>query len=522
MMKNIIISFDGTGNEPSDAQQHHNQFGLGELEDNSISNVLKLHLMFGGDLSDRSHFSDQKCFYYSGVGTYGKRFKRAFNAGLGLQNLDVTRIQEAAKKDLKQNYQQGDKIFIFGFSRGAAIARQFAATIIPEIITDQSKPIKFLGVFDTVASIGIPNLKKNDIPVSDVVFEDMYISESIKKALHLLSLDEKRKAFLPTLMNAESRVTEIWFAGAHSDIGGGYRKDGLSDITLEFMLDYLRDENMGLKFYEPVQLDYENLLPPEAEFKIDYSDVMINSNPFGQSHQQKRPVITSLITLCNRPLQVMDNDEASKQLPILHHTVADRIYGDPDYKPQSLVHVPHRIRAQNGELSDAFDGLREHKLLGRSPLIVLHPGEKKKVRVHSGRFYNNSNIMLKKGHKYSFVIDINQNWYDSEITTNARGWDVKNTNLDFKLIQKIFIRLKENNRRVPKANWFEICAAVGETEQELFKVLDFLSENEKTFEPSSDGEFCPFANDLKNRYSNNLGFIDIFIHCESVIPHQVL
>ena len=84
-MKRIVISFDGTSNEPKDAAQEHGLFGLGSLEDDSITNVLKLHLMLGGDLKGSSAFDDQPCFYYSGVGTYGGKFQRAFNAGLALQ-----------------------------------------------------------------------------------------------------------------------------------------------------------------------------------------------------------------------------------------------------------------------------------------------------------------------------------------------------------------------------------------------------------------------------------------------------
>ena len=92
-----------------------------------------------------------------------------------------------------------------------------------------------MGVFDTVASIGKPNLHEDDKPVSDVVFENQHIAPSIQEALHLVSLDERRKAVMPTLMNAEDRVTEVWFAGAHSDVGGGYSDASLADVALLWM-----------------------------------------------------------------------------------------------------------------------------------------------------------------------------------------------------------------------------------------------------------------------------------------------
>ena len=125
-MKNLIFCFDGTSNDPSDSTEE--KTSTGGIKDSSISNILKLHLLFGGDLHDENaHGLPQLSLYYSGVGTYGSKFKQILNAGLSLK--DPGRIIKEAKKDLKAHYQTGDKIFIFGFSRGAAIARKFASVI---------------------------------------------------------------------------------------------------------------------------------------------------------------------------------------------------------------------------------------------------------------------------------------------------------------------------------------------------------------------------------------------------------
>ncbi len=123
-MKRIIISFDGTCNEPEDADRDRGFFGFGALEDDGITNVLKLHLMLGGDLRGSSAFDDQLCFYYKGVGTYGGAFQRAFNASLALQRMDSDHIILAATRDLRAVYDHGDELFVFGFSRVVAIARQ--------------------------------------------------------------------------------------------------------------------------------------------------------------------------------------------------------------------------------------------------------------------------------------------------------------------------------------------------------------------------------------------------------------
>ncbi len=509
-MKKIIISFDGTGNEASDAQQESTWLGFGELEDNSISNVLKLHLLFGGDLKDTSKVPGQTCMYYSGVGTYGSKIKRAFNSALGLQKLDVDRIQKEAQEDLKKIYEPGDQLFLFGFSRGAAIARQFASRYVPSVISEP-KPIKFIGVFDTVASIGIPNLDNDELPVSDVVFEDRKVSSTIEKALHLVSLDEKRKAFLPTLMNKEDRVKEIWFSGVHSDIGGGFRRDGLSDITLEFMLHYIRAQGFGIKLLYPDEIDFRNLLPKEESYKIDYDDVMMNPNSFAPIHQQKRPYFTSKLTLGNRPLEVLDNDQRCDDLPIIHHSVAERIYGDPDYKPQSLVHERHHVLMPGDELEIFSGGLKEHRTMGRAALFELEVGGTRTIKVHANRLFNPGGIFVKKDQKYRFTVEQTQQWYDSSISATPRGWNVDDANVDLGWLKEVIIRRKEEDRRVPQANWFEICGTVGKDEEGHFMVLKHLDGTGIDFEPESAGEIFLFANDLVSRYGNNLGFIDVII-----------
>ena len=310
-MKKITICFDGTCNEPEDVVQKRKHLGFSELEDNSITNILKLHFMLGGNLENQnSKFSGQYCYYYSGVGTYGNKIQRAFNAAVSPQRLDADRIMQHALDDLADCYQPGDEVFLFGFSRGAAMARQFAVKL--EMALPEKNPkVRFLGVFDTVASMGVKgvNLEKEEKPTSDVLFENQTIAKIVQEGLHLVALDEKRKAFQPTLMNKEERVTEIWFSGSHSDIGGGYRLDSLSDITLQFMLDQFRDRQLGLQILHPVEIKYEELLPSYEEFKIDYSDVMLNPDPFSTTHQQKRLLVASLITLSDRLLRVNQNDQ---------------------------------------------------------------------------------------------------------------------------------------------------------------------------------------------------------------------
>ena len=79
-----------------------------------------------------------------------------------------------------------------------------------------------------------------------VIFENYTLASNIKAALHCVALDEKRRAFEPTLINKAPHVEEIWFAGAHSDVGGGYYRDGLADICLRYAIEWLIEQSVSL------------------------------------------------------------------------------------------------------------------------------------------------------------------------------------------------------------------------------------------------------------------------------------
>ena len=349
--KNIIICFDGTSNHPSDAKQEREWFGFGDIEDNGITNILKLHVLFGGDLTNEAHTKKQHSFYYSGVGTYGNKIQQMFNAAFAPKNLDVARIIKLAGKDLKKVYNNGDRVFIFGFSRGAAIARRFASLIddyLPED-ADANGVVRFLGVFDTVASIGFPNLDDDEKPISDVVFENGTVSPHVKEALHILSLDEKRIAFQPTLMNKDDRITEIWFPGAHSDIGGGFWYDGLSDITLEYLIKELKRRRLGLNVKAADKINYDKLKAPKGEYQIDYDDVFIKPNHKGKVHYQDRWWPVAKTTLSTRHVRVNENDiPSSNYRPIIHSRVVDRIDDIVEYRPKALKGIPHIVYKDDG------------------------------------------------------------------------------------------------------------------------------------------------------------------------------
>ena len=334
-MKKLIFCFDGTCNDPSDSGDF--------FSDSSISNVLKMHALFGGQLKNMGQkhkdAPGQHSFYYSGIGTRGSWLRQKVNSMFAPPGADMDDILKEARKHLKRHYKKGDEIFVFGFSRGAAIARMFAAKHV------QKREVKLLGVFDTVAATkNSLDLRKGTYPASGIVFENGTISAHVKKAVHLVSIDEKRVLFQPTLFNKDKRVEEMWLAGVHSDVGGGYWFDGLSDIALQIMID--RAEAEGLKVLDAGKLDYDVLAMDEEEDadKICQDDINIKPLATGIMHEQIRSGAAGKITLAPRLVRVNVNDKPSKKdVPIIHESVQERFAKVAGYRPYALRNIMYRL-----------------------------------------------------------------------------------------------------------------------------------------------------------------------------------
>jgi hypothetical protein len=187
---------------------------------------------------------------------------------------------------LVQEFRAGDRIAVFGFSRGAYTARSLAGMIgrvglvdgsglrprevdeaveqayrrYREIRTvpadpswsagldlayrpgDPDMPVEFVGVWDTVGALGIPtSLGIPDVFCSRERYEflDVVLNPHIEHARHAVSIDEMRGPFRPTLWRdvpAGQDVRQVWFPGNHGDVGGGHWRKGLSDVALDWMM----------------------------------------------------------------------------------------------------------------------------------------------------------------------------------------------------------------------------------------------------------------------------------------------
>jgi len=142
---------------------------------------------------------------------------------------------------LRDNIERGDPtIDVVGFSRGAALALDFVNEIAKgkAKLEDGTIPtVRFLGLFDCVPSFGIPISPLN-------IGWDLGLPANVKRCFHALALDERRGNFhlhRPKVLGVAQagRLTEVWFRGVHSDVGGSGTKEqpprGLASIALNWM-----------------------------------------------------------------------------------------------------------------------------------------------------------------------------------------------------------------------------------------------------------------------------------------------
>jgi len=285
MSKRIIICCDGTWNSP------------GSLNDKSITNVIKV--LRSIEPRDMATNTEQVVYYHRGLGTGTNKVGKFIEGATGK---GIKRNIEDCYRFLANNYVDGDQIFMFGFSRGAFTARSLCGLLsciglldkeqldlFPRAYKHYRTPlgkrsdgdwvnklnlnrphIHFLGVWDTVGALGAPTPILGAITRKLWVgFNDATISDEIGYAYQAMAIDEKRKIFAPAMWTKQGMqhdVKQVWFAGVHSDVGGGYPEDmGLSDEALMWLVN--RAKACGLTFNQRY-LDNAKKIQPNAEGKL--------------------------------------------------------------------------------------------------------------------------------------------------------------------------------------------------------------------------------------------------------------
>ena len=115
-------------------------------------------------------------------------------------------------------------------------------------------PIRFIGVWDTVGALGAPTPILGRLTRKRVSFHDTQLGDNVQHAYHALAVDERRRPFQPDLWTGApaqgQTIEQVWFAGVHSNIGGGYRDCGLSNIALAWLAG--RAAHHGLDFTDAI------------------------------------------------------------------------------------------------------------------------------------------------------------------------------------------------------------------------------------------------------------------------------
>ena len=213
-------------------------------------------------------YAEPNKLYIAGPGTRFGKVGRVLGGTAGMGGF--TRVREAYNQ-LCQNWHQGDTIIdIVGFSRGAALALDFANKIDDDGIhrpgskqvISENPTIRFLGLWDVVGSFGIP-INIAHLRAQEINFgHKLNLPDNVEYCFHAMAMDERRQTFRITrLLNAY----EVWFRGVHSDVGGGNGNVGLSYIARRWML--RKAKNAGLPIDEEAMTACDHKINPGAALK---------------------------------------------------------------------------------------------------------------------------------------------------------------------------------------------------------------------------------------------------------------
>lgn len=319
--------------------------------------------------------ADQYVYYSQGVGTLRGETFRGGMTGYGIDEEIID-----AYTWLIQNFEASDEIFIFGFSRGAYTARSLSGliskcgvlnlgaplsieqlynryrrrtektiaqlrkqdfaitkTLEEDWLVRHSTPttIKFIGVWDTVGSLGIPTSPLHS-KIQKYRFLDTHLYIHNERAFHALALDEHRRSFEPTFWTKTERVgqqtaaprsienvEQRWFIGAHANVGGGYPSDLLAQAPLKWLMD--KAVAAGLQFRKPLVVETSATVPHITDSYRDFAYGLYKwiSWPF------------------YRPVGLAPQHDAGSTTSRINETidqsVFDRWRADSSYRPQNLV-----------------------------------------------------------------------------------------------------------------------------------------------------------------------------------------
>jgi len=504
-MANIVICCDGTWNTPD-------QLDKGVP---APTNVVRL---FNAVANTDSEGERQQTYYHPGVGTSGDWWDKALEGGTGL---GLNRYIMSAFQKLCYSYTPGDDIYMFGFSRGAYTVRSLCGFVarcgllkigdlepaevwrrIEALLENgyrrkletrvdwdergwafhnapgETIPVRFIGVWDTVGALGIPDELALLNLIDDrnhYTFHDTTLSDTVQTARHALAMDEWRASFQPTLwsnVSPERDLKQLWFPGVHSDVGGGYRENGLADGALQWMIE--EATHCGLSFNSAV-----------GQIKPNYHDMMHDSceGIFGLLPTQPRNV------------PYLRDEQQS------FHTSALRRYDDPP-----ISQHPYR---------------QSRMIAPPSPLVL---------DISARIAWNETGVWLHAGITYKF--QASGQWLDGSVSCGPGGTADGHFQTAeiahllgsaFGKLEILYGKLFKNpevqfrlTKRHESYHWFSLVGAIAngdgvDCKGHLIKPEVFPIGDGCNYTPKRSGYFYAYTNDAWNCYSNNQGHVALFI-----------
>ena len=368
-MKRLIICADGTWDTPdlidtSDASAAQEQKILSKHPVREPSNVVKMARAIKPTAEDKTQ---QVVYYDQGVGTgmgfYDKFIGGGFGVGLSYNILDCYRF-------LVDNYDDGDELFLFGFSRGAFTVRSLAGMLhhcglltkddayyIPEAyehyLLEDNDPailafregtkfrkrnhptrdinIKFIGVWDTVGALGLPFHGPLARRVNQKYsFHDVTLGENVEFAYQALAIDEWRAPFEASVWNPvqppppHQTIEQKWFIGSHCNVGGTVKANRLRGADGKFHS--YRLESYAFRW----MVEKATAKAVGLEFDQQY---VAHFN--GRPECSIRPTWTGIYKLWPKYLRPIGATQFGNES--IHESVMERMAADPAYRPANLM-----------------------------------------------------------------------------------------------------------------------------------------------------------------------------------------